>query len=361
MLNTFLERIFAMKKTRNMFILVGAADLIAKALKELNFKGAVIVENPISYDSAIKIFNNNKSIICSSEIPGLERFHEAPIHIMVSNKPKPVFQNHIDMRRNNISAQFQDIVARHNLDIGDHKSNSSGLNGAPSISDCEYCKYFDHGETPFPRKTLYESKHFNVLVTIGQFITGYLLIIPKKHVMSMAELSEEERKEFLDVLDDMKYMLNLMYGSNNFLVWENGTGNSGKGKAKNSIVHSHVHIAPSKLTCEKITNISGISLDKICYIDLPKYNLNSYLLIAGKNYDEWFINNNPDVYIPRQFIRQIVAEEYGITGDSWNWRIYPFFDLMYKTETDFLNTARENWDTLPDRIKQCTKKYLPND
>ena len=350
-----------MKKTRNMIILIGSADLIGKVLPELDFKGSVIVKDPITYDSAKAIFDNNKSIICSSEIPGVEWFHENPIHIEISDGPSFVFQNHINTRVGNITAQFQDIVNRHNLDIGDHRSNSSGLNGAPSIKDCSYCKTFNGKPSDYHHAILYKSKYFYIMATVGQFVPGYLLIIPERHKMSMAELTDDERSEFLDVLDDMKYMLNLMYGYNSFLVWENGTGNSGKGKAKDSVVHSHVHIAPSHLTAEEVTKISGINLDKICYADLPKYNMHSYLLIAGKNYDEWFINNKPDVYIPRQFIRQLVAEEHGITGDAWNWRIYPFLDLMHKTEIDFLTAAKENWHTLPDRIKQYTLDYLIDD
>ena len=341
-----------MKKTRNMIILVGASSLINEVLPELQFKGSVIVKDPINYDSVTTIFNNNKSIICSSEIAEFERYHENPIYIEISDGPSFVYQNHINVNSGNITKQFQDIVDKHNLDIGDHKSNSSGLNGVPTVSDCSYCKEFKHEVVDIPHAILYKSKHFYVLATLGEFITGYLLIIPERHVMSMAELTAEERSEFIDVLADTKFILNLAYGYDNFLVWENGSGNSGKGKAKDSVVHSHVHIAPSNLTPEKITKLSGISLDKICYTDLPNYNLHSYLLVGGKNYNEWFINNNPDVYIPRQFIRQILAEEHGITGEKWNWRVYPFLDLMKQMEDDFYAAVKNNWEKLPERIKK---------
>jgi hypothetical protein len=55
------------------------------------------------------------------------------------------------------------------------------------------------------------------------------------------------------------------------LVWENGTGNGGIGKAKNSIVHSHIHIAPSNLTIDKIKELSGFSFNQISYTDLFNY------------------------------------------------------------------------------------------
>lgn len=344
-----------MKKTRNLFILVGASDSIAKALTELQFKGSVVVNNPIGYSSAQKIFGNNKSIICSSELAGFEHFHDNPTYVEVVSDSSHTFQNYIDVSAGNISAQFQDIATRLNLDIGDHKSNSSGLNGAPSVKTCVYCKVFN-GE--LNDTILYKSKYFYILTTVGEFITGYLLIIPEKHVMSTAELSDDERAELIDVIEDMKYILNLTYNHQSFLVWENGTGNSGIGKAKDSIVHSHVHLAPSHLDIMDIQKVSGLSFDKICYADIPKYSKDSYLLIAGNDYNTWYINSNPDVYIPRQFVRQILAEEHGITGEAWNWRLFPFYNLMHKTEIDFMTAIKDNWDTLPERIKEYTKDYL---
>jgi len=73
----------------------------------------------------------------------------------------------------------------------------------------------------------------------------------------MAELTQEELNEFVTVLDDIKYILKLTYNCSNLLVWENGTGNKGIGKAKDSVVHSHLHIAPSNLSAKSIEEISG--------------------------------------------------------------------------------------------------------
>ena len=81
-------------------------------------------------------------------------------------------------------------------------------------------------------RIVYQSDNFFVIPTLGQFINGYLLIIPISHIMSNAELDSSLREEFLTVLDDITYILELTYHTSNFLVWENGTGNSGIGKVK---------------------------------------------------------------------------------------------------------------------------------
>ncbi len=204
---------------------------------------------------------------------------------------------------------------------------------------------------------IYESENFFVIPTLGQFIPGYLLIIPHQHIMSNAELDNITRQELLDVMEDIKYILKLTYDCSKVLVWENGTGNSGQGKAKDSVVHAHTHIAPSYLTPLDIKKMSGFKFQEISTKELSAFNQHSYLLIKDIN-DKWLINNDSNVYIPRQYIRQLLANEYKIPGEQWNWREYPFKDQIYQTHSDILTCLAENWDKLPERIKSNTKKYV---
>lgn len=352
-----------MQKTRNLFILKGRKSDVDKVLGSLQFKG--LTELPSSVKLTVKDvlneFNNNKSIVCSN-LP--QQFEGDAIEIDVINSSKNIIsknRNFINLLAGNISKQFQTIADVYKCDIGDHKSNSSGLNGIPTSKDCPYCIYLNNKHIDKSldiNHTIYKSSNFFVMPTVGEFIKGYLLIIPNEHIMSMAQLSSDLHQEFLDVLDDVITILKLTYPVNNFLVWENGTGNGGIGKAKSSIVHSHVHVAPSTLNPTTIQCISGFSLIKISYRDLSLYGNHSYLLVKGKNNDEWWINDNPDLYIPRQYVRQLIAEEYELIGDTWNWRTNPFINLIQSTSKDIQNTLIENWVSLPSRIKKNTKNYL---
>lgn len=204
-------------------------------------------------------------------------------------------------------------------------------------------------------RVLYKSKNFFVIPTLGKFITGYLLIIPFEHVMSNAELDIETLKEFETVLEDIEYLLRLTYHSHDVLVWENGSGKSGIGKAKDSIVHSHVHIAPSNLTFEDIESASGFPFEEITLDNLSRYKEHSYLLVRTSDHNLWEINNNPELYIPRQYVRQLLAQEYDIFSDEqWNWRTHPFREKMHITVAEIKSTIKSNWDILPERIKQNT-------
>jgi len=350
-----------MKKTRNLFILHGLKEDVEQAFNEIQFKGLVVLkEKPITLTKINAVFAENKSVVCSNLSEELKSslVGTSIYDIAVSNDNGSL---QINPSEGNIASQFQSIAEQLCFcDIGDHKSNSSGMLGVPSVEDCFYCRYMA-GKVPNDKRTLYRSKHFIVIPTIGQFTSGYLLIIPTKHVMSNAELSPNVLAEFESVLEDVLSLLQLTYHTNSFLIWENGSGSGGIGKAKDSIVHSHVHVAPSSLTVEDIKRISGFEFESLNLNSLFQHQTNSYLLLKSSHDKNWMINDNPYLYIPRQYVRQVLAEEHGIPNDSrelWNWRTSPFSEKMMYTCVEVSSAIRANWNILPDRIKERTKDYL---
>lgn len=354
-----------MKKTRNIFILTGNRELVSIVLEDLKFKGLkVLHKDNVTPKEIMKVFESNKSIACYGVSEEIMKSNAINIMVIDSFTGYPdLDDNAISIESGNYADQFNVIANNLNCDIGDHKSNSSGgLTEAPKRSDCPYCRYIDDGydKDINLHRTLYKSENFFVMPTIGEFIKGYLLIIPFDHVMSNAELSSEVREEFLTVLEDVNYILRLTYPVSNTLVWENGSGNGGIGKAKTSIVHSHTHVAPSKLTADQIEKLAGFPLEKVAYKDLDKYGDNSYLLVRGENDDDWRINDNPNLYIPRQYVRQLLLfEDYNyFPDDVWDWRSYPYIDKIRETCADIKKALTAHWDELPERIKERTKDFL---
>ncbi len=353
-----------MQKTRNLFVLTGKRSDLDLVLTNLQFKGLTEFSSSVqlTVTDVLNEFSNNKSVVCSNPPELLE---PTAIKINVINSNSIVLNensNCINVATGNLSQQFKSITDAHGFDIGDHKSDSSGLNGTPSTANCPYCVYLKNGDSGTLElkinRTVYKSENFFMMPTLGEFIKGYLLIIPNEHVTSISELSPALKTEFLDVLDDAITILKLTYPVHDFLVWENGTGNGGIGKAKSSVVHSHVHIAPSRLNAFEIQKISGFPLQKISYDDLSSYGKHSYLLVRGCNNDEWWINDNPNLYIPRQYVRQLIADEFNLPDDTWNWRTHHFKNLIQSTCKDIQNALLSNWDSLPERIKENTQDHL---
>ena len=350
-----------MKRTRNVFVLIGEENLFSPLFEQLQFKGIIhLSSEELTEDAISEVFRNNKSVLCFGKVPATfeDRVIPVPVIKWVDGILTPELPLGINVAREDVAQQFERISNFLNLDIGDHKSNDSGANGIPSISDCGYCKYL-HGEQKTPQQTVYHSKHFYVVPTFGEFAHGYLLIIPYRHIMSFAELNNDERDEFPKVLSDVKEILRLTYGVDKFLVWENGTGNGGKGKASDSVVHAHLHIAPSNtVNADVIQGHLGAELVSIKYKDFPIYGNHSYLLVEGSN-GIWRINDNPNLYIPRQYVRQLLALEYGFTDDkSWNWRICPFWDKIIETLEHTRKALILHKDELSERIITNTRDFL---
>lgn len=343
-----------MKKTRRLFVLIGKPEDVQIVLGNLQFKGTITLTDQCINEAAISdVFSNNKSVITDSMHMSLKN-NAINISIVNGNIPTNTETYYIDISLGNIVSQFERIAEKTYSDIGDHKSNSSGLNGIPTKADCAYCRYIRNN---FDNRCIYSSKHFFVMPTLGQFIKGYLLIIPYRHVMSMAEFTKEELGDFVQVLDDIKCILKQTYNCSNLLVWENGTGNGGIGKAKDSVVHAHIHIAPSNLNVGTIERLSGFNFTEIETKDLSSYGKHSYLLLQHDD-NLWKINDNSNLYIPRQYIRQLLAEEYGIPDEQWNWREYPFRQLIQETKNDIIQSVHSNWDSLSKRIQDNTIDFL---
>ena len=354
-----------MKKTRNLFLLVGSPEDIMSALEAIQFKGMITngYFHPLLPEFVQKVFDCNKSVIGSCD-DYVGKIPDDAVVITVV----PTARSHVCSSRQiiylgdpeSIANQFEKIADDLGLDVGDHKSNSSGsTDSGPTKKDCAYCQYLD-GHTQRNERTIYRSENFFVIPTLGQFITGYLLIIPYQHIMSNGELSSEHLEEFQLVLDDVEYLLKLAYPeAKGILVWENGSGTSGKGKAKDSLVHSHVHVAPTSLDANKIKEMAGFHFDELGIMDLPNFKEHSYLLMRGPDKETWLINNDPKVYIPRQYVRQLIAEECNIPGDAWNWRTHPFEDNMHQTIDDIICALQKNEAQLPEQIRNNTS-FLMN-
>lgn len=350
-----------MNKTRNLFVLTGPEKYVASVLNELHFKGLVTIPHDVMVSDPMicEAFRNNKSVVCfEGKYTG--KYSGDAVRIYVVNERTHTILDDLSIviqDSTSFYVQFEKIAKRLNLDIGDHKSNSSGLNGAPSVKDCAYCRYLA-GQSADNERTIYSSENFFVIPTIGQFITGCLLLIPYQHIVSNAELSPALLEEFKLDIQDIEYMIRLTYNCSSVLVWENGTGSGGKGKAKDSIVHSHLHIYPSTLTSEMIESDLNYEFDTITLDDLHRYTEHSYLLIRSTDKNIWKIASNPALYIPRQYVRQLVAEEHGIEGDEWNWRTNHFSENMKQTVKEIFEALKRNWDQVPERVKKNTRSYL---
>lgn len=204
--------------------------------------------------------------------------------------------------------------------------------------NCLFCEIIKRKTNILYDHILYETENFCVITGLGAFIEGYLLILTKEHVLSIAELDSDKIKELESLKSLIKEAFRKIYNKQ-LIVFENGCSGTIGGRFKNSIGHAHIHLMPININEEIIHKI----FKNIKYKTLQKI---EDILFFKKEPYIYFETNDGSCYlstdlndIERQHIRRIIAASIKI--DKYNWREYKYFDNCHKTIeklTDFFLT-----------------------
>ena len=174
---------------------------------------------------------------------------------------------------------------------------------------------------------IYESPSFYVVPELGALKQGFLMIVPKEHILSVAQFPEELMPEYLEVCKDVEEILLKAFKGKSVAFMEHGSGPSGKTSHKKSIVHAHTHVVVDfelkekyqrMVQMKKCENISDAS--DVHYFSYQQ-STDGQLMIAM----------DPEVYVQRQFPRQVMAEELGLAPDQYNWRWYEIDEITDAT------------------------------
>ena len=234
-----------------------------------------------------------------------------------------------------------------------------------SKEHCFLCHISNHGgkrdATEFNRTTeripetiMYESGNFYVKIELGCMIKGMLMICPKRHYLSAAQLPEKMFKEYYEVMYHVEWLLKAIYGDKPVIFFEHGSAPSGLSSHKRSIVHAHTHVAWGvpfdkkylEAVCVRPVKCESVSKDSKYF---------SYQEGAG---GQLYLVNNPRVYIQRQYPRQVIGEMLGIPNELTNWRKEQFMENVIQTFEDFYKFLTENADTIPEIIKTRTMCFV---
>lgn len=294
------------------------------------FKGVEVLKNECnsSITSQLKTaISNNRSVLCFDR-SSIYNFMK-PIHITIvdsSESPINLIEN-VLFADKNIDLQFKELAEKLNVDTGDFKSDTSK---EVSIKACDFCTL------NIPNKILYQTKNFKVFVTLGCFEKGYLLIIPNDHVCSFGELNFTLLQEYEDLALKFSRILERLYGKK-VLIWENGSGIDSSSKSKSSIVHAHMHLIPTDIDILDTLEKYQYPVEPVSMVDLHLFKEKKYLLIKPCQSIQYHIVSSENFYIPRQYIRQLLADHLGLPEGHWNWRQFEHWDLLNETYNELLN------------------------
>lgn len=202
---------------------------------------------------------------------------------------------------------------------------------------------------------LYESPHFFVVSEYGSILRGFLMICPKEHILSMAELPDGYFAEYYQTQKDIEFILKQTFGTEKPVsFFEHGSDPSGKSSHKRSVVHAHTHVVWGFELEEKYRNM-------ICLTpcdDIKTARGGKYFSYQNGVDGQLMIGNNPDVYIQRQFPRQVMAETLGLAPGQYNWRNEGFEENVTATLYRIHRFLANNSNSLPERIARNTAGFV---
>jgi diadenosine tetraphosphate (Ap4A) HIT family hydrolase len=199
---------------------------------------------------------------------------------------------------------------------------------------------------------LYESPNFYVTSELGALKKGFLMIVPKRHILSIAQLPSELYPEYEEVCEDVEQLLVRTFGDARVAYFEHGSGPSGYTSHPKSIVHAHVHVLWNWILEQRYLDmISARPIDSIKMAATTHY----FAYKSGSK-GQCFCCYDDDVYVPRQFSRQIIAEELGFAPGLYNWRRYDFSENVHMT-LYYIWRMLKTEANLSDRIRTRTECF----
>jgi len=365
-----------MRNTQKSIVVTGNdSKQVQKVLDILDHFEATTSLHYFNRDEVSQIHRNNKNAAFCLPFDMVEDLSSGTIIINVGeNDPDRVFFDNVVIVDNNddesIRDQLKHISDKYNLDLGDYIEEHGLVKKNHGTDDCLLCKLYRDGtrhRTVFgprdPREVkkislmntvLYESDNFYVVPAKGALVEGYVMIVPKGHYLSFAALSPELLMEAREVLKDIKSIFGTIFGDQ-FVVFEHGTGAQGS-KHEKSIVHAHLHVVPIHMTMESKTR-NSYHLIPIDMRNLSTYSKVPYLLYADSE-TSWCISADPDVYIPRQCVRQLIGDQLGLEGSLWNWRNHNFMSKIEATVNRYYDFLRKNYFCLPQSLSDKVSNFM---
>lgn len=336
-----------MKKTQRFIVVLGEESLTASAIKVIaGFKACTVIK-AVSAEILDNVYHYNKNAVYFCQTYDLKKWSKfKPLVIKLTRGKTETSKGLMSVR--SIMRDFPKMMDSCDVDVGDHTSQDSKGVVTHNEDKCLLCNIL-RGKTEKVEHIVYQTDNFYVVPGTGAFFEGYLMIVPKRHVMSFANLTCTELEEFYTVLNDIRTILEGIYHKKVF-AFECGSGRTGAGKHETSIVHAHFHLAPTKMPVLKEVQKSGLNPALIQKEELEQYGESPYMLYVDQE-DNWFISSNPQEYYPRQHPRQVLAEYMGCY-ELYNWRIHPFRERMDVIANEFREFCWNHFNELPVWVQE---------
>lgn len=231
---------------------------------------------------------------------------------------------------------------------------SIGNHVVPSGQSVEQVSIFNQCTDEISDIVMYESENFFVKIEYGCMIKGMVMICPKEHHLSAARIPDDQMEEYEQVKRDVEFLLKAIYGDKPVIFFEHGSAPSGMSSHKRSIVHAHTHVAWGITFEEKYKDMVCLQEVK----DIKSLRDTKYFSYQEGTDGNLLAVSDPDVYVQRQYPRQVIGFKLGIPNEKTNWRKEAFMGNIIATFEDFYHYLRFNQQFLCERIVKATEGFV---
>lgn len=201
--------------------------------------------------------------------------------------------------------------------------------------DCEFCKKKNVKDNIL-------SIQDNFVIIADKYPLGkdHILVVSKKHVNAMGDLSQLEILELEEIIENVSKFL--LRKSNDFVVFEPGfTGQT--------IYHAHMHFLPGEFFLEDVVKVYGMPYHEIEYLSeiTDEYKKHGHYIF-------WMTRKSKNVAIPEKissdnsFFRKIIS------GQLLNTKLIEWHKLSVDKEyldqsKQLINCLRDDWNDFFER------------
>jgi diadenosine tetraphosphate (Ap4A) HIT family hydrolase len=206
----------------------------------------------------------------------------------------------------------------------------------------------DQHLAPGQQRCLAGNEHASAIPTIGAFLAGYLLIVPRQHVLSLGQLNAHQLRGVEQLAEQMADRIATVYGMS-VLGFEYGLNLPGARR----IDHGHLHLLPTRADLKGWLSSRLDGLDIRSMTELPSTPHHSYIIVRAfpGPLTVFPVANDAS---PRIRLREVVAAlDERLETAAWDWQEFPCGQLIRQTVDDLTDpTVRQRAGVTAGRGKR---------
>jgi len=205
------------------------------------------------------------------------------------------------------------------------------------VSVCRFCGVGIEDPRAAYDRPVVESANFLVVSSLGGFVEGWLLVLPRRHFLNLRVMPPELRAECNRVVSEAAAMVERVYGPT--VAFEHGPSCPGS-PAGCSIDHAHMHVVPHRheVRSDLERELGGrlqLHPVKSVFAAVSPPAEASYIFLQETT-GERYLGFSEE--IPSQLVRRILARRVG-RGEQFDWRDDLALETVMRTRAAVVRAA----------------------